>query len=557
MLAYASVLGPIEAIIALAMLVLVPLGLGLADTPRRDGSRTRWYTFAVTFQPVAAVPAVYSLTLSRGATATAVAFPWFALTALVAGFGLWRLLKRGPWPLAELVIDAGLIYVSVGGVALLTDRYGLSLFFQPVIVLLTVVHFHYAGFALPVASGFACRAAENGRFETIRQVTTAIIAVGPGIIATGITAAALALPLAGFVEFTSVAFFTIAVSLFSLAVVVDVLPGLDSWPQRLLVGAASLAVTTSMGFAVLYGLARWTGGTYLGVHADAFTRMVRYHGQLNAFGFALLALVGWRLAPPETTARAPGIPFSHLAAVGRVGTNFLDRSGYVTDEPVTGMMASVDEYAWSGFDPAAVAPSVRRFYERSGDYRLAVEPNWARPWGRLAPMYRNVATRVGQLTIPLTAPTSDAPLEGRVVALDSPDGHPGSRAWIRSNAHATDGDDRMTYVATYDRYVADERPYLRATFPLPGCNVTGLLRVENRADGLALSSYPAAGNGDDAGLYLAVRGFGVRLPVNERLVVTPTPGGTVAAIHEVRALGIRLFTLAYDVRPESRDVEEK
>jgi len=30
----------------------------------------------------------------------------------------------------------------------------------------------------------------------------------------------------------------------------------------------------------------------------------------------------------------------------------------------------------------------------------------------------------------------------------------------------------MTYVATYDRYVADGTAYLRATFPLPGCNLT-------------------------------------------------------------------------------------
>jgi len=149
-----------------------------------------------------------------------------------------------------------------------------------------------------------------------------------------------------------------------------------------------------MGFAVLYGLARWTGGTYFGIHATAFTPMVRYHGQLNAFGFALLALVGWRLAPPESTARAPGIPFSRLSGDHRIGRDFLDRRGYATHDAASGMMASLDDYAWDGFDPSAVAPSVRRFYEHSEEYLLSVEPDWNRPWGPLVPVYRLFATRM-------------------------------------------------------------------------------------------------------------------------------------------------------------------
>ena len=572
-LAEAGVLGPIAEILALATLVLVPLGLGLADTPRRDGSRTTWYEAAVLFQPVAAVPTVVSLSLPAGATATALAVPWFVATALVASFGLWRLLQRGPWPLAELALDAGLVYLAVGGGALLLDRAGIALFFEPILITLTAVHFHYAGFALPVATGLAGRAARGERLGKVRKVTTAVIAVGPGIIATGITAAALQFPFAGVVEFTSVAFFTTAVALFSLSVVVDVLPGLDSRLQRLLVGAASLAVTASMGFAVLYGLARWTGGSYLGIDARAFTPMIRYHGQLNAFGFALLALLGWRLAPPENAARAPGIPFSRLAAGRRVGRDFLDRNGYATDRPASGMMASVDDYGWEGFDPDAVAPSVRRFYERSGDYLLAVEPDWGRPWESLVPGYRAVATRVDQLTLPLSTVATESALTGDVVGVDGPDDHAGSRAWIRSNANATDGDDQMTYVATYGRYVDGGTVFLRATFPLPGANLTGLLRVENCGPdgrGLLLSSDAAPGNADDAGLYLVVRGFGVRLPLDETLVISPAEGedvdgavgdhsgtagagpatdadGAVTAVHEIRALGHRVVTLAYDI----------
>lgn len=558
-LAVTTTLGPIREILALAILVLVPLGLRLADAPRRDGTRSTWYAAAALGQPVAAVPAVASLTLPQGFAATALTLPWVVVTALVGAFGLWRLLQRGPWPLAELAIDAGLVYLAVGSTALLLDRFGVSLIFEPLLVTLTAVHFHYAGFALPVATGLAGRAATGVRFGRIRRVTTGIIAVGPGVISTGITAAALEIPLAGPVEFASVAFFTSAVALFSLVVLADVVPGLDSWLQRALVGAAFVAVALSMGFAVCYGLARWTGGTYFGIHADAFTRMVRYHGQLNAFGFALLALVGWRLAPPASACRSPGIPFSRLAGGRTIGRDFLERTGYATDDDASGMMTDVDDYAWSGFDPGSVAPSVRRFYERSGEYLLAVDPDWGRPWGALVPAYRTFATRIGQLSLPLAPATADAALRGTVVAVGGPDGRAGTRAWIRSNAHATDGDDRMTYVATYGRYQSDGTAYLRATFPLPGANLTGILRVENAGpdgSGLRLSSYRIDGNADDAGLYLTVRGFGVRLPLDETLDITPVEGddagsnddaGSVDAVHEITLLGRRVVTLEYAI----------
>lgn len=297
-------LGLLGEVLALAALVLVPLGLGLAETTQRDGTHSRWYAVAVAAQLPAALAVVASLSFPRGVTATVLAVPWALLTVCVAAFGLWRFRRRGPRPLAELTVDAGLAYLAVGGAALLFDRTGLTLLFDPIVVTLTAVHFHYAGFALPLIAGLAGRAAGTDRLRSLRQAATAIIAVGPGIIATGITAVELDVPLAPEVEFVAVTFFTTAVALFSLSVVAGVVPDRRSRLQQALVTVASLAVTASMGFAVLYGLARMTGGRHLGIHAEAYGTMIRYHGQLNAFGFALLALVGWRLDPPLSDERA-------------------------------------------------------------------------------------------------------------------------------------------------------------------------------------------------------------------------------------------------------------
>ncbi|AFK18227.1 hypothetical protein HFX_0500 [Haloferax mediterranei ATCC 33500] len=551
-LVVSGVFGPIQDIIALAMLVLVPLAVRLADTPRRDGTRSGWYRIAVVGQPMMALLGVFSLTMPPGAAAVLTALPWAATTGAVAGFGAWRLLQRGPWPIEELSVDAGLLYIVVGGAALLFDRAGVSLVFEPIIVTLTIVHFHYAGSALPILAGMAGRHDPGGQFDSLFRVTTAIIVVGPGIIGTGITAVALDFPLAATIEFIAVAFFTTAVALFSVAVIAGVLPLLSSWPQRLLLGGASLAVTVSMGFAVVYGFARATGGTYFGIGPQSFGTMVTYHGQLNAYGFAVPALVGWRLAIPESRARSPGIPISRLTGGWSIGEDFLERRELTGDATVSGMMDEVDAYQSDRFDPSAVAPSVRRFFERSGDYELAVSPDWKTPWRQLAILYRPVATWIGQLSVPLVSATGELALSGRVVAVNGVDAQTGDRAWVRSNAGRATGADSMTYVGIYDRYVSTGRSYLRVTFPLSGSNLTGILRVENGgADGeaLVLSSFPEGGNGDDAGLYLLVGGGSVRLPLNETLVVEPDDeSGSVHAVHRVELLGVRVFTLRYDIR---------
>lgn len=59
--------------------------------------------------------------------------------------------------MSELAIDAALLYIPVGAVALVLHVAGISLQFRPIIILLTVVHYHYAGFVLPLVTGLAGR----------------------------------------------------------------------------------------------------------------------------------------------------------------------------------------------------------------------------------------------------------------------------------------------------------------------------------------------------------------------------------------------------------------
>ena len=66
-----------------------------------------------------------------------------------------------------------------------------------------------------------------------------------------------------------------------------------------------------------------------------------------------------------------------------VGTGYVrqlaDQLGgsYVADAPDAGIVASLDELAGPDFDPAAVDPLVREFYEHTTRFRLDIVPRMA------------------------------------------------------------------------------------------------------------------------------------------------------------------------------------
>lgn len=294
-------------------------------------------------------------------------------------------------------LDLGLLYFVVGAGALVLDRFGVALFFEPIVVRLTVVHFYYAGFALPVVAGLTGRLAPQGRFQKLFPATSGVIALGPALIAVGITFAGLGTTVGRLVEVIAVGVFTTAVALFSLSVVVGVLPRLSGRVQQVFVGVASLTVTATMVVALVFDVARFTGGRYFGIDAAVFGRTVRWHGQYNAYGFGLLALLGWRFEAPEARARPPGITFSKLTSGWRVGPEFLEQTGHTGSDDRTGMVDSLGDYL---DDPAAVHPDVRWLYERSAETVLEGEPDWAPLPGLLAPIYRKLVGPLGQLSLP-------------------------------------------------------------------------------------------------------------------------------------------------------------
>ena len=78
---------------------------------------------------------------------------YFLATCIIAKKGLERFLKRGFTNLAEIMIDAGFLYIAIGGAWYFAYIAEIDTGFSPLITWLTAIHFHYSGFILCVSLG--------------------------------------------------------------------------------------------------------------------------------------------------------------------------------------------------------------------------------------------------------------------------------------------------------------------------------------------------------------------------------------------------------------------
>jgi hypothetical protein len=275
-----------KALLVLAALVLVPLGLDLVPLNGQAGWPGRAWQVVNAVQPPAALLLGAAYLLPPGLVAASLAMPWLVTTGLIALLGLWRVSRRGLRSLGELCMDAGWIYLVVGGAWTVSDRLGFRpLEFSPVIVLLTAIHFHYAGFALPLITGLAVQRVEGW---LSRLAGVGVIAGVPAV-AVGITAlqmqwgslfeclAAWLLAAAG-----------ILTSWLHLRLALD-----PAWPRvvRSLWIVSALSLAGSMVLAAMYGSRFFMPTSWLDI-----PWMRALHGTANAFGFALAGLLAWTLA---------------------------------------------------------------------------------------------------------------------------------------------------------------------------------------------------------------------------------------------------------------------
>lgn len=270
--------------VTLAMLVLTPLALGIVATRRRSGGDTLPYWVAVVGQPPAALVALLAFVVQPGSpTRELLVLPWVGVALAAAGFGLWRLGSRGPFPLPELAIDAGLLALPVGALALLLGG-GPPADAPPSALDLAVVHAHYAGLALPLLAGRAGRIVTDDRGNYPRTAGGAAGAATTLVLVATLPLLGIGAADDGLLGLAAVLLLALAAVALGLMLLTAVVPVVPPRPAALL-AITALALGVTMAFAPV------AAATDL-LDAGA---MVAWHGTIGAVAAAVAGLAAFRL----------------------------------------------------------------------------------------------------------------------------------------------------------------------------------------------------------------------------------------------------------------------
>lgn len=234
---------------------------------------------------VAAVLFTVSMWLPVGWIAALFAFPWLACSVWIFQQGFIHLLLNPRRP-SILATGAAQMFLVVGGMWAMADRLGWQpLGFDPAIVLLTAVHFHYAGFVFPLLLGLA-----GARWpRSVALHYAAFLAVFSIILtAAGITLAQVYHTYA--LEVVAAAMVAVAGWLGALAYVRVVLFERLPTITRICWSVLAFSLAGSMTLAFLYALR-----PYMPLDFLTIPNMRAWHGTMNAFGVAGCGLLGWHV----------------------------------------------------------------------------------------------------------------------------------------------------------------------------------------------------------------------------------------------------------------------
>ena len=225
---------------------------------------------------VAFLPVLASYGCEQGTLAGVLTLPWLVFTLLLLGHRLLGDLRTRNFVM--LLIKG---YLIVGASWLALARFGIRpLDFEPVIVHATAVHFHYAGFTLPIV------ALQLARRVPGKNVMLAGLLLGVPLVATGITLSQFGVR---WFECAAACFF-VAVCIWFAVEQLRLAFATRSASLHALLLLSSISLIVAMSLAVIYAT-----GNYLQLPWLDIPFMLRWHGPIQVFGFALPGVVAWSM----------------------------------------------------------------------------------------------------------------------------------------------------------------------------------------------------------------------------------------------------------------------
>jgi hypothetical protein len=256
--------------------------------------------------------------------------------------------------------------------------------------------------------------------------------------------------------------------------------------------------------------------------------------------------------------------FSKVRGGLRIGKTFFARRGLVStlkdSARPRGVVDTMSALAHPGMDPARVHPDVAVFFTDTESLELFVRSTWRFPFSLLWLLYRPIFKLIGQFVLP----RHTAQIHTQVLPMNTAaDGRDDARIVLRTYQHTGDTMQAVAY-ATWQR---GQTRFMSAAFPLPFCQLTGLLRLDPASEGAGndagVTLTSRSQRGDDAGVYMVVGPLAFRTPFSERFSLWPAsssvvsneayekPSATIIGVHEQYFLGLHVVTHHYWFRPRA------
>lgn len=280
-----SSLVEIHGLLALALVVVVPLGLSMFRWSDPQAERLR--AMAARAAPYAGAAGVVALFMSDRLAedfGALLASAWLAVSVVIGISAVAELIRTRPSVLEPYLPIAACAYLVVGAVWFVLFQAGLRPMDLPIeLVELTSIHFHYAGFAAPIMAAQAARwlRALPGKWHSLAAFAGLGTILAMVMIAVGIGGSPLVE-----VEGSII----MAVSLVALAAGTTLIAFRLPVAPRILLLISSASVWVAMVLAVQYAFGQYTVSGALSVRD-----MARTHGVLNLL-FTGCGLLGWKLA---------------------------------------------------------------------------------------------------------------------------------------------------------------------------------------------------------------------------------------------------------------------